>query len=89
MSTHNTAQSFGQFGSWVFIYELSGCELESCCCHLGMRTWLFTKLIYELTQAFFKVCSGWGLNVSLKLHSLRKELGCFLIKILNTVILNR
>ena len=23
---------------WVFIYELSGCGLESCCCHLNQLT---------------------------------------------------
>ena len=23
--------------AWVFVYELSGCELESCCCQLNFR----------------------------------------------------
>ena len=22
---------------WVFVYKLSGCEFESCCCHLNFR----------------------------------------------------
>ena len=22
---------------WVFVYELSGCGFESCCCHLNFR----------------------------------------------------
>ena len=25
------------FDGWVFIYELSGCGFEFCCCHLNFR----------------------------------------------------
>ena len=25
------------FNGWVFVYELSGCGFESCCCHLNFR----------------------------------------------------
>ena len=39
ISTHNTAQSFGQvwLNGWVFVYELNGCGFESRCSYLNFR----------------------------------------------------
>ena len=43
ISIHNTAQSFGKtvrsvwLNGWVFIYEISGCGLKSCCSHSNFR----------------------------------------------------
>ena len=45
--THNTAQSFGQFGhlGLVFIYELSGCGLESPLLSVDNFTLPFVSLL--------------------------------------------
>ena len=37
LSSWMNTQPLGKTNGWVFVYELSGCGLKSCCSHLNFR----------------------------------------------------
>ena len=69
-TTRLSSNGVSQNGVWVFVYEISGCGFESCCCHL--KKYLRFNIILKLKTTHAVLTTATYLKASTSIRSQRQ-----------------